>query len=411
VPVGPEGYVLGVLQLDGVIDDAIGAHAPIQAAIGYGNPAGPAMFLTNKPGKNVSLAQWLGDAEFHQEVAFTVAGKPFYLVLRSAQNSSLLTRLYAPAGAALLTLALFISLAQSMITTVLRKHQVEQAVIERTAELRTLNEALGEEVAQRRQVEVALRGAKERAEAANRAKSAFLATMSHELRTPLNAIIGFSDIIKRELFGSLENEKYADYAKDIHDSGSHLLAIINDILDLAKAESGKLQLSEHEFDVTEMLEACIRMCRGRAETGKVDLIFFGGQSEIRTLGDERLLLQVVANLVTNGIKFTAEGGTVRVYVSASPQKGIAIKVSDTGIGIAPENIGRVLRPFEQVETSYSRKHSGSGLGLPYAKRLTELHGGELKIESELAKGTTVTVTLPPSRLVEIRKRAMAKEAV
>ena len=246
---------------------------------------------------------------------------------------------------------------------------------------------------------------------ANKSKSEFLATMSHELRTPLNAIIGFSDIIKRELFGSIENEKYADYAKDIHDSGSHLLSIINDILDLAKAESGKLQLNEHEFDVTEMLEACIRMCRGRAEAGKVDLIFFGGQSEIRAFGDERLLLQVVANLVTNGIKFTPEDGSVRVYISASPQKGIVIKVTDTGIGIAPENIGRVLRPFEQVETSYSRKHGGSGLGLPYAKRLTELHGGDLKIESELGKGTSVSVSLPPARLVEIRKRATVKEAV
>jgi len=246
---------------------------------------------------------------------------------------------------------------------------------------------------------------------ANKSKSEFLATMSHELRTPLNAIIGFSDIIKRELFGSLENEKYSDYAKDIHESGSHLLAIINDILDLAKAESGKLQLSEHEFDVTETLEACVRMCSGRAEIGKIELIFFGGQSQIRAVADERLLLQIVANLVTNAIKFTPEGGTVRIYVSASPQKGIVIRVTDTGIGIAPENIERVLRPFEQVETSYSRKHGGSGLGLPYAKRLAELHGGELKIESELAKGTAVTVTLPPSRLMEVRRRPALKEAV
>ena len=246
---------------------------------------------------------------------------------------------------------------------------------------------------------------------ANKSKSEFLATMSHELRTPLNAIIGFSDIIKRELFGSLENDRYADYAKDIHDSGSHLLSIINDILDLAKAESGKLQLNEHEFDLTETLEACVRMCSGRAETGKVELIFFGGQSEIRAVADERLTLQIVANLVTNAIKFTPEGGTVRLYVSATPQKGIVIKVTDTGIGIAPENIDRVLRPFEQVETSYARKHGGSGLGLPYAKRLTELHGGTLTIESELGKGTTVSVTLPPQRLIDIRKRETFKEAV
>ena len=246
---------------------------------------------------------------------------------------------------------------------------------------------------------------------ANKSKSEFLATMSHELRTPLNAIIGFSDIIKRELFGSIENERYADYAKDIHSAGSHLLSIINDILDLAKAESGKLQLNEHEFDLTETLEACVRMCSGRADAGRIEMIFFGGQSEIRAIADERLILQVIANLVTNAIKFTPENGTVRIYVTATPQKGIIITVTDTGIGIAPENIDRVLRPFEQVENSYARKHGGSGLGLPYAKRLTEMHGGDLKIESDLGKGTSVTVTLPASRLVDVRKRATAKEAV
>ena len=246
---------------------------------------------------------------------------------------------------------------------------------------------------------------------ANKSKSEFLATMSHELRTPLNAIIGFSDIIKRELFGSIENERYADYAKDIHGAGSHLLSIINDILDLAKAESGKLQLNEHEFDLTETLEACVRMCSGRADAGKIEMIFFGGQSEIRAIADERLILQIVANLVTNAIKFTPENGTVRIYVSATPQKGIIITVVDTGIGIAPENIDRVLRPFEQVENSYARKHGGSGLGLPYAKRLAELHGGDLKIESELGKGTSVSVTLPASRLVDVRKRTTVKEAV
>jgi len=246
---------------------------------------------------------------------------------------------------------------------------------------------------------------------ANKSKSEFLATMSHELRTPLNAIIGFSDIIRRELFGPVGNGKYSEYARDINESGSHLLAIINDILDLAKAESGKLELNEQEVDITDTLEACVRMCRGRSEVNKVELIFFGGQTEIRVVADERLLLQIVANLITNAIKFTPEGGAVRLYVSASFQKGILLKVTDTGIGIAPENIERVLRPFEQVESSYSRKHSGSGLGLPYAKRLTELHGGVLEIESELGKGTTVSVTFPPSRLVDIRKRAELRKAM
>jgi two-component system cell cycle sensor histidine kinase PleC len=246
---------------------------------------------------------------------------------------------------------------------------------------------------------------------ANRSKSEFLATMSHELRTPLNAIIGFSDIIRRELFGPMGSERYPDYANDIHDSGTHLLAIINDILDLAKAESGKLELNERDFDAADVLESCVRMCNGRAETGKVDLIFFGGQSEVRVLADQRLLQQIIVNLLTNAIKFTPEGGRVRLYLSGSPEKGASFRITDTGIGIAPENIERVLRPFEQVETSFSRRHGGTGLGLPYAKRLIELHGGELLIESELEKGTTVTVTLPPSRFIEIRKRVEMKAAV
>lgn len=233
---------------------------------------------------------------------------------------------------------------------------------------------------------------------ANKSRGEFLATMSHELRTPLNAIIGFSDIIRRELFGPIRNDKYTEYARDIHDSGSHLLAIINDILDLAKAESGKLELSEREFDAAETLRTCLKMCEVRAEAGKVRLQFSGVQPELRIIGDERLLLQVFSNLITNAVKFTPEEGSVRVNVSAHPTRGISFRISDTGIGIAPENVDRVLRPFEQVETSYSRRHGGLGLGLPYAKRLTELHGGSLEVESQLGKGTTVTVWLPSWRL-------------
>ena len=234
---------------------------------------------------------------------------------------------------------------------------------------------------------------------ANKSKGEFLATMSHELRTPLNAIIGFSDIIRRELFGPIQIDKYTEYARDIHESGAHLLAIINDILDLAKAESGKLELSEREFDVVETTRSCIRMCQMRAEETDVRIVFSGGEQEIRIIADERLVLQIFCNLLINGIKFTPEGGTVRVQISAHPTKGVIFRITDTGIGIAPENIDRVLRPFEQVETSYSRSHGGLGLGLPYAKRLTELHGGALEIESQVGKGTTVTVRFPSWRLV------------
>jgi two-component system, cell cycle sensor histidine kinase PleC len=234
---------------------------------------------------------------------------------------------------------------------------------------------------------------------ANKSKGEFLATMSHELRTPLNAIIGFSDIIRRELFGPINVDKYIEYSRDIHESGAHLLAIINDILDLAKAESGKLELSEREFDVVETIRTCIRMCQMRADESGVRVAFFAAEQEIRMIADERLVLQIFCNLLINGIKFTPEGGSVRLQISAHPTKGAIFRIADTGIGIAPENIDRVLRPFEQVETSYSRRHGGLGLGLPYSKRLTELHGGALEIESDVGSGTSITVRFPSWRLV------------
>ncbi|MGQ0740985.1 MAG: sensor histidine kinase [Alphaproteobacteria bacterium] len=235
---------------------------------------------------------------------------------------------------------------------------------------------------------------------ANRSKSEFLATMSHELRTPLNAVIGFSDILKRQMYGPLGNEKYTDYVNDIHRSGSHLLSIINDILDLAKAESGKLELEERDVDVVELVGRCIRMCQGPAQAVRVRVIPPQNVHPIFVRADERLLFQLVLNLVSNAVKFTREGGEIRFSIAASREEGVVIKVIDTGIGIPAEEIPRVLRPFEQVESSLARRHGGTGLGLPYADRLAQLHGGKLTLESELGKGTTATVWLPPSRYVE-----------
>jgi len=237
------------------------------------------------------------------------------------------------------------------------------------------------------------------ADKANKSKSEFLANMSHELRTPLNAIIGFSDILKKQLFGPLGSEKYHEYVKDINDSGAHLLEIINDILDLAKAEAGKLEPQIGEYDLAVCLGDCVRMCRGRAENGSVRLILSEVASPTYALVDRRLIFQAILNLVSNAIKFTLPGGTVTLGMTSSVAEGAKIQVSDTGIGIAPEDLTRVLIPFEQVESSLSRKNGGSGLGLPYAKELVELHDGTLHIESVLDKGTTVTIFLPPSRLL------------
>ena len=235
------------------------------------------------------------------------------------------------------------------------------------------------------------------ADKANKAKSEFLANMSHELRTPLNAIIGFSDILKRQLFGNLGDPRYSEYVTDINDSGNHLLAIINDILDLAKAEAGKLNLQEEDIDLVRCLDDAMRMCRGRAVTAGVNLNFVNASESIYAHVDERLIRQIVLNLLTNAIKFTNDGGKVTLSVVVEPGHDIVIQVQDTGIGIAQEDIARVVRPFEQVETVLSRSHGGTGLGLPLTSKLTELHGGTFNIQSQVGKGTTVIVRLPAER--------------
>jgi len=245
---------------------------------------------------------------------------------------------------------------------------------------------------------------------ANKSKSEFLATMSHEFRTPLNAIIGFSDIIKNQTFGAIGNKQYAEYANDINSSGLHLLAIINDVLDLAKADAGKVQLAEREVDFTDVLRRCVRMCHERAQSGKVRLLFPDCTEPVYIMGDERLLLQIAINIVSNAVKFTPEGGDVRLTLHARMGEGVTMKVADTGIGIPQEDIQRVLRPFEQVESSYARKHGGSGLGLPYADRLARLHGGELTLQSIVGRGTTVTVRLPAERLLGVGRHPSLKEA-
>ena len=249
------------------------------------------------------------------------------------------------------------------------------------------------------------------ADKANKSKSEFLANMSHELRTPLNAIIGFSDVLMKQFHGPLGHPKYDEYVKDINDSGSHLLAIINDILDLAKAEAGKLEPQLEECDLAVSVLDCIRMCRGRAENGNVNLTMGDIAHDTWVLVDRRLMFQAILNLVSNAIKFTPAGGTVTVSLTSSRQEGVVIRVSDTGIGIAPENLERICIPFEQVESSFSRTNGGTGLGLPYTKGLVELHDGTLRIASELGMGTTVTISLPRSRLVAPPSAPCAKIAV
>jgi signal transduction histidine kinase len=243
----------------------------------------------------------------------------------------------------------------------------------------------------------ALRVAKEAAEVANRAKSAFLATMSHELRTPLNAVMGFSQMMISEVLGALPNDSYRNYAHHIYDSAEHLLEIINDILDVSKAEAGKLDLAEETVDVRAVIASACQIIDVRAETAGVALVQTLADDLPPLLADRRKLKQIAVNLLSNAVKFTPAGGRVEIKAAVGPA-GLVVSVTDTGIGIAKEDIPRITEPFVQVDNSLSRRHEGTGLGLALVSALVKLHGGALAIESDLGQGTTVAATFPMARI-------------
>jgi signal transduction histidine kinase len=244
--------------------------------------------------------------------------------------------------------------------------------------------------------------AMEKAISANRAKSEFLANMSHELRTPLNAIIGFSDIICEQTLGAIQPQKYVEYAKDIRNSGQHLLDVINDVLDLAKVEFGKATLVEEDSEVSKLVEGCIRIVEGRAFQENIELVTELAAGRPLLYADSRKVKQILLNLLSNAIKFTPAGGRVLLRSERAEDDGIKFIIDDNGIGIAFEDIKKALAPFSQVDTRLNRKFEGTGLGLPLSKGMAELHQGSLDINSRLGAGTTVTVKFPAKR-VEWRK--------
>lgn len=251
----------------------------------------------------------------------------------------------------------------------------------------------------RKQMEMTLRLAKEQADAANHAKSTFLANMSHELRTPLNAIIGFSEMMMKETFGPLANEKYKEYLGDIHVSARHLLEIINEVLDMSKIEAGKVDLDEEYFDVKELIGGVIRMMDSRAFSSGLKIRENVAKDLPPLYADHRLVRQILINLVGNAVKYSHSGGMIDVEAHVAPDEDLLIIIRDTGIGIPREKIEEALEPFGRVNMpAESSSVQGTGLGLPLAKAMAELHGGKLMIDSDEGKGTAVTVKFPAYRL-------------
>jgi signal transduction histidine kinase len=254
------------------------------------------------------------------------------------------------------------------------------------------------EIERRTEVESQLRQSKETAEQANLAKSHFLANMSHELRTPFNAIMGFSEIIAKDKLGVAGHAKYIEYASDIYASGGNLLAILNDILDMAHVDAGKLVLADDEVSLGEVVRRVVSEFDGVGREAGKTIRVTGADRDVRVRGDERRLRQVLVNLVSNAVKFTGENGVIDILIEPSAG-GVDLIVADDGVGIPSDKLDLVLLPFGQAESAYARAHGGVGLGLPIVKSLVELHGGCFTISSATSAGTIARIHLPKDRVL------------
>ena len=327
---------------------------------------------------------------------------------RQIANTDFMTRLVHPADRELLHAALATGFAErkaevSVTYRIVRPDGSVRWMVEHIhsdydeAGKRVSSFGIIQDITEQRHRETQLSAAYLRADLESRAKTQFLATMSHELRTPLNAIIGFSEVMKAEMLGPLGMPAYKEYAGDIHGSGTFLLAIINELLDLSLIDSGEMKLDESLFQIDKIAASGILLLRSKAADKGVRLTQAGQGDPPLLRGDARRIKQAVVNLLGNAIKFTPAGGSVELSTNWSSE-GMIVTVRDTGIGIAGDDLDRVMRPFVQAENWLARKHEGAGLGLAITKSICELHGGTLVLESELGRGTVARILLPASRI-------------
>jgi len=281
--------------------------------------------------------------------------------------------------------------------------------LEERVEMRTRE--LSRELDRHERTEARLRTSKREQETANRAKSDFLANMSHELRTPLNAIIGFSNILRTEMFGPLANAKQHEYIEDIHYSGEHLLELINDILDVSALVAGKLELNEEPLDLRAVIDLTWRLVGTRAADKGIHLRRNVPATLAWLKADERRIKQILLNLLTNAIKFTPKGGAVTLNAKYNGTRTISLSVTDTGIGMDERDVAKAMTQFGQVDSVFSRTEEGTGLGLPLTKGLVELHDGRMEIDSEKGRGTRITVHFPKERTIEAVEVAPSKQAL
>ena len=401
------GFVAGALRLDTIVEsvvDELTTPAWLDIYVYRRNETADTDLLLFRPsgmrsGRTIPLSPAEVMKGLFNRQTFAIGDMDLAVVVKPVATKYSFESSVLPYWVGSFGLLLTLFTAYYLAATQNRARVIELTVAERTAALSDANISLHNEILERQRAEMEMRRAKDQAEVANRAKSEFLAMVSHELRTPLNAIIGFSETMSQEVFGPVGNKKYKGYVGDIRKSGTHLLGLINNILDLSKVESGQFGLSEQEVNLGDGISEILRLVSELAEAGDVKVDSTVPEDLPKLRGDRQAIRQILLNLLSNAIKFTEPDGRVQIDAGIDQSGQLVLAIVDTGIGIPEEAIDSIFERFTQVDSSLSRQFEGTGLGLPLTRSLVELHDGSVELESSPGEGTKVTVTFPRERVV------------